>query len=239
MAGAAVGFGATTYEDRAAARTRANGGTLPKVSAAGSVQVLWRAETDRKVMALTFDDGPGDTLTRPLLAVLREANVPATFCLVGREAALRRDIVKEQLDDGHELVNHSWSHPDLSLLPPPALNQQLERTDQLLAELTGKRPRFIRPPYGRISGALLQHAAMNGQDVLLWDVRFHEASYDSAGNVTYVLDTMGPGSILLSHDAGRANRSIGTHAVPGLIREARARGYAFVTASEMLELDRA
>jgi peptidoglycan/xylan/chitin deacetylase (PgdA/CDA1 family) len=181
--GAVAGFGVTTYNDRASARSRAYGAPS---STARSVRVLWRAETDRKVMALTFDDGPGDKLTRPLLDALREERVPATFSLVGREATTRRNIVKQQLTDGHELANHTWSHPDLSLLPLDELSRELERTDQLFYELSGKRPRFIRPPFGRVSGALLQHAAANGQDVLLWDVRFKEASFDSAGNVTYV-----------------------------------------------------
>lgn len=234
--GAVASFGVTTYNDRASARSRAYGAAS---STARSVRVLWRAETDRKVMALTFDDGPGDKLTRPLLNALRGERVPATFSLVGREATKRRNIVKQQLTDGHELANHTWSHPDLSLLPLDELSRELERTDQLFYELSGKRPRFIRPPFGRVSGALLQHAAVNGQDVLLWDVRFKEASFDSAGNVTYVQSKIGPGSILLGHDAGRADRYIGTQAVPGLIREAKARGYDFVTASVMAELDAA
>lgn len=237
--GAATGFGVTSRHDIASARSRAEGATFAKSSAARSVRVLWRAETDRKVIALTFDDGPGDTLTRPLLEVLREQQVPATFCLVGRETTTRRDLVKQQLADGHELANHSWSHPDLSLLSPDELSTELDRTDQLFCELTGTRPRFIRPPFGRVSGALLQHAAVNGQDLLLWDVRFREKELDSAGNVTHVLTTMGPGSILLGHDAGLANRYIGTQAVPGLIRQAKAQGYEFVTASTMADLDEA
>ena len=235
--GAAGGFGVTTYGARASARSRADGATIAEHSSARSVRVLWRAETDRKVMALTFDDGPGDQLTRPLLDVLRAEKVRATFCIVGQEASRRRDIVKQQVADGHELANHSWSHPDLSLLVPDDLARELKRTDQLLQELTGRQPRFIRPPFGRVSGALLQHAAVNGQDVLMWDVRFREAGLDSAGNVAHVLSTMGPGTIVLGHDAGRGDRHIGTQAVPGLIREARARGYEFVTATRMAELD--
>lgn len=236
--GAVAGVGVTTYNERASVRSRASA-SVAASSTARSVRVLWRAETDRKVMALTFDDGPGDKLTRPLLDALREERVPATFSLVGREATTRRNIVEQQLTDGHELVNHTWSHADLCLLPLDELSRELERTDQLLYELSGKRPRFIRPPFGRVSGALLQHAAVNGQDLLLWDVRFDEAKFDSAGNVTYVQSKMGPGSILLGHDAGRADRYIGTQAVPGLIREAKARGYQFVTASVMAELDAA
>ena len=199
--------------------------------------MLWRANTTNKVMSLTFDDGPGPTLTSPLLDALAEAKVRATFCLVGKRAYLHRDLVKRQMQAGHELANHTWHHSDLSQLDYKQQQTELERTDQLLYELTGQRPAMIRPPWGRINGALLDHAARNGQHVLLWDMRFHESLYDSPGNAEWVLRTMRPGSVLLGHDAGSANRYIGTQAVPAIIMGARARGWEFVTASEMLALD--
>jgi len=163
--------------------------------------------------------------------------VRVTFSLVGKRAFAHRDLVRRQLAAGHELANHTWSHADLSRLDSTRQQAELERTDQLLYELSGKRPAMIRPPYGRVNGALLEHAARNGQHVLLWDMRFHEGSYDSAGNAAWVLKTMRPGSILLGHDAGSANRYVGTQAVPAIIEGAKRRGYEFVTASEMYELD--
>jgi peptidoglycan/xylan/chitin deacetylase (PgdA/CDA1 family) len=198
---------------------------------------MWRANTSDKVMALSFDDGPGTSLTAPLLDVLRDEQVRATFCLVGRRAFERRELVVRQMRDGHELVNHTWSHADLSLLEYDAAKQELERTDQLLSEITGRAPRLIRPPYGRIDGALLQYAARAHQHILLWDLRFHEAQFDPAGNVEYVLENMRPGSVLLGHDAGSKDRYVGIRAVPEVIREAKRRGYEFLTASEMFARD--
>ncbi|MGQ0846639.1 MAG: polysaccharide deacetylase family protein [Sporichthyaceae bacterium] len=237
---AGVGGAATMrFGDVAAARERALGATYAERSRASSLTVLWRADTDRKAMALTFDDGPGEKLTPRLLDLLREAKVRATFLLVGSRAVALPDLVRRQVRDGHELGNHSWSHADLSLLDFHDLRRDLERTDDALGDLTGRRPAVIRPPYGRVNGALLQHAAIAGQQVLLWDVRLREGDLDAAGNAAWVAENLRPGTIVLAHDEGSANRRVGIDAVPGILKAARERGYEFLTASEMAELDRA
>ena len=234
-----AGVGGMHYRDVAEARDRGLAATHAERSTTGALQVLWRADTERKVMALTFDDGPGEELTPRLLQMLREAKVRATFLLVGSRARQRPDLVRAQHDGGHEVGNHSWSHKDLSLLDFDDLRRDLERTDQQLADLTGRRPTLIRPPFGRVNGALLQHAAMTDQQILLWDLRLREGDLDAAGNVNWVTENLRPGMILLGHDAGSANRYIGVDAVPGIIRAASERGYEFLTASEMFEVDRA
>ena len=223
----------------ALARVRGEAATVADGSGATSLRVLWRARTDEKVMALTFDDGPGRELTPALLDALREEKVRATFCLVGSRAFEERDLVRRQMRDGHDLANHTWTHADLALQSYDDLKVELERTDQLLYELTGRKPGVIRPPYGHVSGALLQHAAMAGQGLLLWDVRLRESELDTAGNVEHVTDHLRPGCILLGHDFGLPDRVIGTRAIPEIIRRAKAQGYRFVTASEMFEIDAA
>jgi peptidoglycan/xylan/chitin deacetylase (PgdA/CDA1 family) len=238
-------FGARLAGDRmrrqgtALASVRGKATSMAKGSGATSLRVLWRARTEEKVMALTFDDGPGRELTAPLLDALREEKVRATFCLVGRQAFEERDLVRRQMRDGHDLVNHTWTHANLALLDYDDLKVEMERTDQLLYELTGRNPGMIRPPYGHVSGALLQHAAMAGQGLLLWDVQLRETRLDTAGNVDHVIDHLRPGCIVLGHDHGREDRVIGTRAIPEIIRRAKAEGYRFVTASEMFEIDAA
>ncbi|MDQ1702786.1 MAG: peptidoglycan-N-acetylglucosamine deacetylase [Frankiaceae bacterium] len=236
-AGVFAGAGETRYGDVASARARADAAGVSEGSRSTSVRVLWRAETDRKVMALTFDDGPGDALTAGLLDVLRDKDVRASFCVVGTNVQQHRDLIARQVTGRHELLNHSWDHADLSLLDYSGVSAQLERTDTLLAELTGARPAMIRPPFGRINGQVLQHAAESRRSVLMWSIRFHEADRDSAANVDDVMAGLRPGLIVLGHDFGPANRAVGIGAVPGIIDAARAKGYEFVTASEMLALD--
>ncbi len=235
--GTAGGVGATRYRDVASDRGRADAAGVSEGSRSTSVRVLWRAETDRKVMALTFDDGPGDNLTAGLLDVLRDKDVRVSFCVVGRNVQQHRDLIAREVAGRHELLNHSWDHADLSRLDYAGVAAQLERTDTLLAELTGAPPALIRPPFGRISGQVLQHAAESRRSVLMWSIRFHEADRDSAANVSDVMAALRPGLIVLGHDVGPANRAVGIAAVPGIIDAARAKGYEFVTASEMLTLD--
>ncbi|MGQ0467267.1 MAG: polysaccharide deacetylase family protein [Sporichthyaceae bacterium] len=232
------GAGAARYRDVAAARERGLAATFAERSSATGLQVLWRADTTRKVAALTFDDGPGEELTPGLLDVLRDVGVRATFLLVGSRAKERSDLVRRQVREGHEIGNHSWSHADLSLLEFDAVRRELTRTDDLLEELTGRRPVVVRPPFGRINGALLQHVAMARQHLLLWDVRLREGDLDTAGNVAWVGENLRPGTIVLCHDAGSDNRVIGIRAIPGIVATARERGFEFVTASEMVELSR-
>jgi peptidoglycan/xylan/chitin deacetylase (PgdA/CDA1 family) len=237
-AGAGGGGAAVRYRDVSAARERNDGATVAQHSDATGLRVLWRARTEEKVMAFTFDDGPGEELTAGLLDVLRSEKVRATFCLVGERARELPGLVRTQVSHGHELANHSWSHADLGLLDYGQIRSELERTDEVLADLAGgRRPAVIRPPYGRVNGALLQHAAQSGQDVLLWDMRFLESELDTEGNTAHVLSHLRPGTVLLGHDAGKSNRHIGIGAVPGIIAEAKSRGYSFLTASEMFELD--
>ncbi|HUR73234.1 MAG TPA: polysaccharide deacetylase family protein [Sporichthya sp.] len=236
IAGTAVG--AERYHEVASARRRGDGATVATLSSATSLDVLWRARTDRKVMALTFDDGPSAAHTERLLDDLRAAKARATFAVVGRNAARFRDLVRRQHTDGHEVANHTWSHVDLSLHEYARCRRELERTDELVTDLTGCPTAVIRPPFGRINGAMLQYAAQTGQKVVLWDMRLLEDEFDAAGNTGYVLDHLRPGTVVLAHDAGLAKRRVGMAAIPGILAGARKLGYEFVTVSEMFELDR-
>ena len=203
-----------------------------------STRVLWRAQTDEPVLALTFDDGPDPAYTPALLDLLAEERVRATFFLVGERAHARRELVARELADRHELGNHSWTHADLSALDLEQARTEVARTAQLLADLAGRPSAVLRPPYGRLSGSVLQAAAESGLDVVAWNERLNERDLDVTGNVQQVLGALQPGMVLLGHDAGPRPRGVGMAAVPEIVRGARERGYRFVTASEMLALDR-
>ncbi|MBA3743355.1 polysaccharide deacetylase family protein [Sporichthya sp.] len=235
IAGTAVGV--EHYSDTASARRRGDGATVATLSSATSINVLWRARTDRKVIALTFDDGPSAEHTERLLDELREAKARATFAVVGRNAAQFRDLVRRQHNDGHEVANHTWNHTDLSLHEYDRCKRELSRTDELVADLTGSPTAVIRPPFGRVNGQLLQYAAQTGQKVVLWDMRLLEDQFDAAGNAAYVLDHLRPGTVVLAHDAGLTKRKVGMAAIPGILAGAHKLGYEFVTVSEMFDLD--
>lgn len=235
IAGTAVGV--ERYHDVAGARRRGDGATVATLSSATSINVLWRAQTDQRVIALTFDDGPGEEHTERLLDDLRAAGARATFAVVGRNVERLPHLVRRAHADGHEIANHTWSHADLSLREYDTCKRELSRTDEVVADVTGAPTAVIRPPFGRINGNLLQYAAQTGQKVVLWDMRLLEDEFDAPGNTAYVLEHLRPGTVVLAHDAGLAKRAIGMAAIPGILAGARKRGYEFVTVSEMFALD--
>lgn len=237
VAGGGVAAAGTRYVDAALARecafAAARRPTMPT-----STRLLWRADTDEKVLAITFDDGPDPRFTEPLLTTLEAEQVAATFFVCGRQAAAHPDLVRRQAAGGHEVGNHSWSHRDLALADEGEVRDELVRTSDLVAELTGDTPRVLRPPWGRLSGTTMHVAADLGMDVVVWDVRLLDLEEDRATNVAHVREHLAPGMVLLGHDAGHRRRSVGIAAVPEIIRDAKARGYRFVTASQLLALDR-
>jgi peptidoglycan/xylan/chitin deacetylase (PgdA/CDA1 family) len=235
LAGGAATAG-VSYADTGATRHRAFAAKEePRMPS--STRLLWRAQTDEPVLALTFDDGPDPTYTVPLLDTLAEHDVQATFFLVGERAVEHRDLLRRELAGRHELGNHTWGHADLAMLSRAETRIELERTSQVIADISGAGPAVLRPPWGRVSGTVMHIAAEQAMDVMVWDVRLLEADLDAAGNVDHVLGALRPGMVLLAHDAGPGRHSIGVAAMPGIIRGAKARGFRFVTASEMLALD--
>jgi peptidoglycan/xylan/chitin deacetylase (PgdA/CDA1 family) len=231
-------YGAERYREIESGRRRGDGATVATLSSATSLDLLWRAETDRKVLALTFDDGPGEEHTAHLLDVLHAAKVRASFAVVGRNAAKLPDLVRRQHAEGHEVLNHTWTHLDLSMHDYTECKRELARTDEVIAKLTGSPSAVIRPPFGRMSGNFLQYAAQSGQRIVLWDQRLLEDDFDAAGVAGNIVDHLRPGTVVLCHDAGLAKRKVGMAAIPAILAGAKRLGYEFVTVSEMFALDR-
>jgi peptidoglycan-N-acetylglucosamine deacetylase len=201
-------------------------------------RVVWRAPTADKLIALTFDDGPMPNNTVPILDILAEKKVRATFMVVGSRVAQNPDLFRKELAGKHEIGNHTWSHRVLPLVDRNEVDRQMRRTDELVEKLSGKRPKLFRPPRGCVSGDCLTVASRLEYDVLMWSLQLYETELDAAGNVRNVAEKIRPGTILLAHDYGNASRKVGLQALPDLIDTVRDRGYEFVTASELLEASR-
>lgn len=220
------------------ARERGFAGVRPAGSSVAAVatQVVWRVQTDRPLIALTFDDGPAPAYTRDYLDMLRDRRVRATFNLVGRSAVAHPDLVRREIAERHQVENHSWSHRDLATASPAETTAELHRGADALESLTGRSPRYFRPPRGNVSGATLAAAATARQAVLLWSAQLHEARLDVDGNVAHVLARAEPGTILLAHDTSHAtiDRRIGLRALPVIIDRLRDRGFEFVTVDELV-----
>src|SRR5436309_10221795 len=106
---------------------------------------------DGPYIAMTFDDGPSATLTPKLLDLLAARHLKATFFVVGQNAADHPDILKRAVREGHEIANHSWSHPNLGKMSDDAVRRELQKTDDAITAAIGTRQTLMRPPYGSIT----------------------------------------------------------------------------------------
>ena len=188
-----------------------------------------------KAVALTFDDGPSP-YTRPLLEKLSEKHVPATFFVVGEHLSTYGGTLRTMQREGHEIANHTWSHPFLTRLSSSQVKHQLGRTSRAVARIVGplggSKPRMFRPPYGAVNARVRAIAREKDLRTVLWDV--NPADYFTPGTKTItrrVVRGVGHRSIVLMHDGGGPRQQT-VRAVPRIISRLRDRGYEFVTVSE-------
>ncbi|SBT40030.1 polysaccharide deacetylase family protein [Micromonospora auratinigra] len=182
-------------------------------------------------VALTFDDGPDPASTPRFLEVLAEHRVRATFFLLGTMLRRAPDLGRQLVDAGHEVAVHGWEHDNLLLRGPVATGRDLARTRALIAEVTGRTPRFFRPPYGVLTAAALLAARRSRLRPVLWSCWGRDWTRSATGDSVY--DTVraglsGGGTILL-HDsscvaAPGAWRSA-LDALPRLLAECRRQGW--------------
>jgi peptidoglycan/xylan/chitin deacetylase (PgdA/CDA1 family) len=178
-------------------------------------------------VALTFDDGPGP-YTADLLATLREANVHATFFVVGREVAGRPGDIAGAVADGNEIGNHTWSHADLTKLTAEAARSQLTRTADAVQAASGVRPVLVRPPYGAYDHAV---DALVGGPEIMWSVDPRDWAEDDPDVIAQrVLADARPGDIVILHDLRKPT----VDAVPAILRGLRDEGIRPVTVSRLL-----
>ena len=176
-------------------------------------------------VALSFDDGPDASLTPRLLDILRDARVTATFCLVGKRVVQHPDIVRRIHAEGHELCNHSWSHP---ILTGGNVGLEISKTDAVIRTATGTVPAILRAPYGATGSVGSCHS---GRPFVGWGGTGDTMDwrYRNAGRVTSVAVKVHSDEIVLMHDI----HSTSVAAVPGIIAGLRARGMSFVHASSL------
>ncbi|HEY7358246.1 MAG TPA: polysaccharide deacetylase family protein [Ktedonobacterales bacterium] len=194
--------------------------------------------TDRPEIALTFDDGPSPEYTPPLLAILRQSHIPATFFMLGRAAQRSPDLVRAVVDAGHAIGNHSWDHPYLTRLSADQIFRQLSATREVIEQVTGICPSLFRPPYGYYNRRTLAAAQALGHSAILWNVDPVDWSCPgSAAIITRVLSRLTNGAIILLHDGvsdEEASRAQTLEALPQIIEAGQARGFRFVSLPHML-----
>ena len=198
---------------------------------------VWRGRTDTGAVALTFDDGPSEDTER-VLDVLDEYGLRATFFMTGRQVESLPQTARRVVAEGHEVGNHSYSHPIFLYRTPRETRQQLERTQAVITKTVGISPKLARPPCGVRTPAYFRAAEKLGLRTVQWDVAGFDWKTRSAKQIAHeVLRRVVPGSIILLHDGdseGKQDRRETVVALPLIIEGLRARGLKVVPLTEML-----
>lgn len=183
-----------------------------------------------KEIAITFDDGPYGETTSQILQTLAEHDVQATFFLVGRHIDAKPELVRQILDEGHEVGNHSYSHPRLTMITHDEAREELKRCEESFFKATGAHMNLMRPPGMQFDDGILRLAQDMGYTTIHWNALAGDYVPVEPGMVVKrVLWQVQPGSVILLHDSPDTAR-----ALPELIRRLKADGYRFVTVTQML-----
>ncbi|WP_348539917.1 MULTISPECIES: polysaccharide deacetylase family protein [Spirulina sp. CCY15215] len=193
-----------------------------------------KLQGDRKVIALTFDDGPSEKFTNNILYILDYHNIKATFFLLGRNVREYPQKTKQIHLKGHALANHSWSHP-YAMQSPAGAAAQIENTSAWIEKTTGVKSKLFRPPGGYLHNGMASYAAKQGQTVVMWSADSKDYYESSQGITRRILSEASPGGIILLHDGG-GDRTKTVSALPQIIAKLKEQGYEFVTVPELLEL---
>ncbi len=205
---------------------RAEGAAGPQAARFGTVDCR-----ETKCIALTFDAGPSEHSAR-LLDILKEKQVPATFFLLGkRHIEKYPELVRRMAREGHEVASHTWDHKILTGLRPQEIREELERPNEEIERLTGRRPTLMRPPQGRTDATVHDICRELGLAEVLWSVTAKDYQTTDPDLITRrVLAGADRDGIILLHDLYDGT----VPAVPGIIDALKERGYVFVTVPQLL-----
>jgi peptidoglycan-N-acetylglucosamine deacetylase len=199
-----------------------------------SDEVLFRAHTHDKVIALTIDDGPHAELTPAILDVLAEQAVPATFFIIGGQVSGNEEVMRRMVAEGHELGNHLMSDQRSITLDEAEFARQLAETHALIAPFGPVR--WFRPGSGFYNARMLEqirpyHYHCVVGSIYPYDAQFHSVEFATS----YILGNVQPGSIIVLHD-GDCERQGTVEILRRIIPALRKRGYNFATLSALAEI---
>jgi peptidoglycan/xylan/chitin deacetylase (PgdA/CDA1 family) len=201
-------------------------------------QIVPRVETDHRVAALTFDDGPTTQFTEEVLQILGEKDVKATFFVTGKGLARHPDAGRQIVEQGHELGNHTYRHKRMVLKPIDFIEAEIEETDGLIRKTGYQGNIHFRAPGGKKLIVLPYYLRRTGRTSISWDVApegYSRSADDPERIAAQVLAETKPGSIILLHVMARS-RACSRDALPAIIDGLQEQGYRLVTVSELLAL---
>ena len=188
-----------------------------------------------QTVAMTFDDGPHGTLTPKLLDLLGRCHIKATFFVVGKHVVAHPEVVARAAEEGHEIGNHSWSHPDFRTMSDDGVRQQLRDAEHAIADATNKTPTVMRPPFGSISDRQKDWILREfGYRTIMWDVDSLDWTRPGPAKICARI-TAGArsGAIVLCHD----NCPETLDAMEATLTQLSHKGCKFATISELFDAE--
>jgi polysaccharide deacetylase family sporulation protein PdaB len=207
---------------------------LPIIARQARLVPIYYVDTTKKKAAFSFDASWGAIYTPTILEILRENNIKTTFFLTGFWVEKYPDLVKKIVEEGHEIGNHTYSHPHLNSLSEDQIKTELEKVGSMIFELTEKQPDLFRPPFGEYSNKVITAAEKCGYHTIQWSI--DSLDWKELGKepmVKRVTESLHPGAIILFHNNGKYT----AEALPEIIAYVKEKGYEVVPISELLYKD--
>lgn len=199
-------------------------------------KVYYHYKTIEPYLCLTFDDGPDKVQTPKVLEILKKYKAKATFFVVGEEIEYQKNILKKVFNDGHDIGNHFYAHENINKLSESQIKESIKKTNDLIYEVTNKKPKYVRPPYGIVNDKLKKVCGELGMDIIIWtddkDSLDWKKTVDSViiNNLTKKVSN---GDIFLFHDGNKTFTNT-LSAIDVIIPTLQKKGYKFVTVSTLL-----
>lgn len=200
-------------------------------------EIVWNVETDKKWIALTFDDGPNPVYTPQILDLLKAYDAKATFFVLGNRVKKFPRIAIREVNEGHEIANHTFDHHFSMHLSPSELKREIKETQEAIFDITEQIPLVFRPPGGFYDKALLDLAQRDHLKVVMWSWYQDTKDWMKPGVdkiVKTVLTNIHNGDIVLFHDLeGDCSQTVA--ALQIILPELKRKGYQFVTVSDLMK----
>lgn len=198
--------------------------------------VVWDIQTEEKIIALTFDDGPHPIYTKQVLDLLKQHEAKGTFFVVGKQAEANPDLITRMEQEGHAIGNHTYTHP--SSRSVPQIMKEIDQANEALVQILGYSPKLFRPVEGYYTEQLVTEVVKEGYQMVMWSWHQDTEDWKDPGVnaiVNKVLKGAAEGNVILFHDGG-AKRDQTVQALSIILPELIKQGFTFVTVAELLEL---
>lgn len=219
--------------------------SIPKAS-----EIERLSKPAKKEIVLTFDDGPDPKYTKEILEILKNHQIKATFFTIGKHAMLYQDMLTQIYEEGHEIGNHTFSHPNIDKVSDNQLKFELNTTERIIQGITGRSPILYRPPFGNYLNThdgdnmdnyvkskfqRIMDITQMGYITVNYDIDSEDwKTHNSKEIVDKVIKQASDGDIILLHDGG-GDRTATVQALPEMIEKLKSQGYKFVTIGELMD----